>query len=79
MIKRAKENNYYVDAREFKTTQQYSYDTFLFTKDTLFVVNTYIENIRPLLGPCDDDDFLLVTTTGTRYEKHGEKVHPKIT
>ena len=68
MMQRAKENNYFVDAREFKTKAQYTFDSMLFNENSLFIVSTYIESIRPLLGPCTEDDYLLVNTNGKQYK-----------
>lgn len=65
MIDLALENGGFVDQSQFKTNDQYGFDSLKFTNDTLDVVKTYIDRIRPLCQPkCD---FVLLTTNGTQY------------
>ena len=65
MMTRATSNGGFVDQTQFKTTDQYGFDSLMFTKDALDVVNTYIERIRPLCKPkCD---YVILTTAGTQY------------
>ena len=65
MIKNARENGGYIDATKFKTSVQYMFDTLVFTNDTLDILQSYIDTVRPLTKPkCD---YLLVSTAGTQY------------
>ena len=65
MINLAKENGGFVDQTQFKTTDQYGFDSLIFSEDALDVVNTYIKRIRPLCKPkCE---FVILTTAGTQY------------
>ena len=65
MINLAKENGGFVDQSQFKTNDQYGFDSLKFSTDALDVVNTYIDRIRPLCQPkCA---FVLLTTNGTQY------------
>ena len=65
MINLAKENGGFVDQSQFKTNDQYGFDSLKFSTDALDVVNTYIDQIRPLCHPkCE---FVLLTTNGTQY------------
>ena len=65
MMALATKNGGFVDQTQFKTTDQYGFDSLIFSKDALHVVNTYIERIRPLCKPkCE---YVILTTAGTRY------------
>ena len=65
MIDLATKNGGFVDQTQFKTNDQYGFDSLKFSKDALDVVNTYINRIRPLCKPrCD---FVILTTCGTQY------------
>ena len=65
MINLAMENGGFVDQSEFKTSDQYGFDSLKFTTDALDIVKTYIDRIRPLCNPkCE---FVLLTTNGTKY------------
>ena len=65
MIDLAMKNGGFVDQSQFKTNDQYGFDSLKFTNDALDVVRTYIDRIRPLCQPkCD---FVLLTTNGTQY------------
>ena len=65
MINLAKENGGFVDQSQFKTNDQYGFDSLKFSTDALEVLKTYIDRIRPLCQPkCE---FVLLTTNGTQY------------
>ena len=65
MIDVAKENGGFVDQSQFKTNDQYGFDSLKFSTDALDVLKTYIDRIRPLCQPkCE---FVLLTTNGTQY------------
>ena len=65
MIDMAMKNGGFVDQSQFKTNDQYGFDSLKFTNDALDVVKMYIDRIRPLCQPkCE---FVLVTTCGTQY------------
>lgn len=69
LVKNAKENGGYIDATKFKTSQQYMFDTLVFTADTLDILQSYIDVVRPLLKPkCD---YVLVSAAGTQYSALG--------
>ena len=65
MIDLATKNGGFVDQSQFKTNDQYGFDSLKFSNDALDVVNTYIDRIRPLCMPkCE---FVLLTTSGKQY------------
>ncbi|WP_215898168.1 hypothetical protein, partial [Acinetobacter baumannii] len=66
MIQSIKEDGF-IDQTVFKTKEKYGFDTLIFTKQVLDIVNGYIRCIRPLLNPkCD---YLLVTRTGQQVKR----------
>ena len=57
----------FVDQIEFKTAQQYTFDSLLLDKKSTELIDDYICFVRPRLHPkCD---YLLVTRNGTQYSK----------
>ena len=65
MITLANKNGGFVDQTQFKTNDQYGFDSLVFSEDALDVVNTYIKVIRPLCKPkCE---YVILTTAGTQY------------
>ena len=62
MIKKAKDDNGYIDQKEFKTADTYMFDTLIFSADALTLISLYIQHIRPLLHPTCD--YLLINTNG---------------
>ena len=66
MINQAKENNGFVDQRQFKTAERYLFDTLIMTPDVLGILDLYIKYARPLFNPATD--YLLVSTAGTQYQ-----------
>ena len=66
MIHKAKENNGFIDQTEFKTASKYIFDTLIITDDVMYVLELYIDHIRPRLDPkCN---FLLLSTNGTQFQ-----------
>ena len=66
MMEKAKENGGFVDQTEFKTAQQYSFDSLIFDETSTRIVDDYIMHIRPLLNP--QCDYVLVTRSGTQIK-----------
>ena len=65
MMTAATSNGGFVDQTQFKTADQFLFDTLKFSEDALDVVNTYINRIRPLCKPkCD---YVILTTKGNQY------------
>ena len=56
-----------IDQTVFKTMEKYGFDTLIFTKQVLDIVNGYIKCIRPRLNP--SCDYLLVTRNGTQLSR----------
>ena len=57
----------FVDQTEFKTAQQYTFDSLLCDKKSTELTDNYIGFVRPRLHPkCD---YVLVTRNGTQYSK----------
>ena len=71
MVKRAWENDYFVDQTEFKTSDQYMFDSLKFTEESLKVLQIYIDLIRPLCNPVENCDYVIITTAGTQYTSYG--------
>ena len=66
MIEKAKDDNGYIDQKEFKTADTYMFDTLIFSADALTLVSLYAQHLRPLLNPkCD---YLLINTNGNMCE-----------
>ena len=69
MIKRARENNGFVDQTEFKTNTEYIFDSLKFSPSALDIINSFITNIRPLCQPkCE---YVITTTKGNQYTAFG--------
>ena len=66
MMEKAKENGGFVDQTEFRTAQQYSFDSLIFDETSTRIVDDYIMHIRPLLNP--QCDYVLVTRSGTQMK-----------
>ena len=67
MLEKAKDNGGYVDQTEFKTAEQYMFDSVAFDEPSLTMLDQYVKHIRPLLQPrCN---YVLVTRNGTQYSK----------
>ena len=65
MVEAAAKNGGFVDQTQFKTANQFLFDTLKFSDDALDVVQTYINRIRPLCKPkCD---YVILTTKGNQY------------
>ena len=57
--------NGYIDQTAFKTKERYGFDSLIFSKEVLDIVNGYIQSIRPLFNP--QCDYVLVTRNGTKH------------
>ena len=67
MFHNSKTRGGFVDQTEFKTAQQYTFDSLLFDKKSTELIDDYICFVRTRLHPkCD---YLLVTRNGTQYSK----------
>ena len=66
MMEKAKEDGGFVDQTEFKTAQQYSFDSLIFDETSTRIIDDYIMHIRPLLSP--QCDYVLVTRNGTQIK-----------
>ena len=86
MMEKAKEDNGYVDQREFKTASSFFYDTLIFTKDSMNLIDMYVNYCRDLLHPkCD---YVLINNSGKMcmnlchsmtiivYEAIGKHINP---
>ena len=66
MMQEAKENRGFVDQTEFKTAQQYTFDSLIFDETSTRIIDDYVMHIRPLLNPqCDN---VLITRSGTQIK-----------
>ena len=70
-IKKAHETGF-VDQTQFKTHNQYTFDSLTFTPAALAVVDSYINHIRPLCSPKKDCDYVLLSSKGTQLTNVGE-------
>lgn len=69
MMKKARDDNGFVDQKEFKTAEQYLFDSLIFTTDAQDLVSMYIRFCRPLLNPkCDN---VLVNNNGNMLDNLG--------
>ena len=69
MMEKARDDNGFVDQKEFKTAEQYLFDTLIFTTDAQDLVSMYIRFCRPLLHPkCDN---VLVNNNGKMLDNLG--------
>ena len=67
MFHNSKIHGGFVDQTEFKTAQQYTFDSLLFDKKSTELIDDYISFVRPRSHPkCD---YVLVTRNGTPYSK----------
>ena len=86
MIAIAKRNGGYIDQKEFKTADQFLFDTIIIDDEVMDVLDIYIDCVRPMLNP--SCDYVLVTLTGKQYtafssamsilvhEAIGKYIHP---
>ena len=62
MFEHAKKDGGFVDQKSFKTSQAYTFDSFIMDEDVIRLLDLYVVHCRPLLHPkCD---YFLVTGTG---------------
>ena len=67
MFQNSKTRSGFVHQTEFKTAQQYTFDSLFFDKKSTELIDDYICFVRPRLHP--KSDYLLVTSNGTQYSK----------
>ena len=70
-IEKAHVNGGFVDATQFKTAEQYIYDSLKFTEGSLTIIDQYIKYVRPLCNPDKDCPYVLLTTRGTQFQSIG--------
>ena len=70
-IEKAHVNGGFVDATQFKTANEYIYDSLKFTDGSLTVIDQYIKYVRPLCKPTKDYPYVLLTTRGTQFQSIG--------
>ena len=66
MFEKSKESDGFVDQTEFKTANQYSFDSLIFDETSTRILDEYIQYVRPLLNP--QCDYVLVTRSGTQFK-----------
>lgn len=66
MIKSVQENGI-INQTIFKTNEKYGFDSLIFSKDVLRLINNYIDSLRPRLNPVCE--YLLVCRNGTQLSK----------
>ena len=70
MINTLKEGGGIIDQTDFKTNETYSFDSLVFKKETLELIKTYIDFVRPKLKPkCQ---YLLVCRNGNQIVNLGD-------
>ena len=69
MMEQARRQNGFVDQKEFKTANDYLFDTLIFTDDAQDLLWMYIDHCRPLLNPTCDN--VLVNNQGKMCENLG--------
>ena len=69
MVEEAVNNGGYIHQTQFKTSEQFLFDTLILSENVITVLNSYIEHIRPFLTPkCD---YVVISTKGTQYSAMG--------
>ena len=71
MISLAHDNGGFVDATQFKTSKEYTFDSMKFSESSLVIMDKYITYVRPLCNPKPDCNYVLLTTKGTQYSAIG--------
>ena len=69
MFENSKADNGFIDQKEFKTNLSYTFDSLVLDALLARVIALYVERVRPLLNPQNDD--LLLTRNGTQYKNFG--------
>lgn len=69
MVKLAGTNGGYIDQTQFKSKDQFHFDTLILSPDVMQVLNSYIEHIRPLQSPTCD--YAIVSSAGTQFTAMG--------
>ena len=67
MVNQGKKNKGYIDQKLFKTADKYVFDSIVFNKMCISILDGYIKYIRPFLHP--DCDYLLVNRNGKQLSK----------
>ncbi|XP_065066523.1 uncharacterized protein LOC135692359 [Rhopilema esculentum] len=67
MFEKSRENNGFVDQTEFKTAQQYTFDSLILDETSTRLLDDYICHVRPLLNP--QCEYVLVTRNGTQFKQ----------
>ena len=71
MIEKAHVNGGFVDATQFKTANEYIYDSLKFTKGSLTIIDQYIKYVRPLCNPTKDCPYVLLSSRGNQFQSIG--------
>ena len=71
MIDLAHKNGGFVDATQFKTSKEFTFDSLKFSEASLIVMDKYINYVRPFCHPNPDCNYVLLTTKGTQYSAIG--------
>jgi len=66
MVNKAKTNGGFIDQKEFKTADNFVFDTLIIDREVLHILQLFIDHVRPLLRP--SCDFLLISTNGTQFQ-----------
>ena len=64
------DSNGFIDQTMFKTKDKYGFDSLIFSKEVIDIVNGYVKCIRPRLNP--SCDYLLISRNGTQIARLGE-------
>ena len=72
MVKTAKENWGFIDQKDFKIAEKYTFDSLIVTDTSMHVLDGYINFVRALLRP--QCDFVLVTRNGSQHSKLGDVI-----
>ena len=70
MVRAAQENGGFIDQKKFKTASKYGFDSLILTDESMQVLDSYINFVRPLLKP--QCEFVLVTRNGGQHSKLGD-------
>ena len=69
MVKLAGSNRGYIDQTQFKSKDQFHFDTLILSTEVLEVLNSYIEHIRPLQSPTCN--YAIISSAGTQFTAMG--------
>ena len=71
MIQLAHNNGGFIDATQFKTSKEYTFDSLKFTESALVVLDKYIDYVRPMCNPESGCNYVLVSSKGTQFSAIG--------